>query len=283
MIKSSKFLILLIILIITNSCSNSDSKKENSKINISSEQLYIEAKVALDKSDFYTSLEKFKEVNNKYPLSNEGVRAQIMIAFINYLKLDYENAIYNLNKFIKLYPSHKDIDYAYYILALCYYEQINNEELDGSYNNLSLEYFNQIIIRFPDSKYSKDSQQKILLVKENIAAKHMNIGKFYHKNKKYIAAMNRYKKIIDEHSTTKFTPEALHRLVEIYFSLGLMDEAKKTASVIAYNYPDSKWYSYSYNLLTKNKLIDNKDLIDNKNNNIFTKFKNILKLNANKE
>jgi outer membrane protein assembly factor BamD len=277
MIKSLTYIYLIIATLLIISCSSSNKENKNSKKMEASEDIYREAKIALDNSDLYTSLIKFKEVSVKYPLSNEGVRAQVMIAFINYLQLDYDNAIFNLSRFIKLYPSHKNIDYAYYILALSYYEQINNEELDGSYNELSLEYFNQILNRYPSSIYAKDSQQKIILVRENIAAKHMNIAKFYHKQKKYVAALNRYKIVIDNYSSTKFTPEALHRLVEIYFSLGLVEESKKTAALIAYNYPKSKWYKYSYNLLVA------KDDLEKKNVNILTKFKNIFNLNEKKE
>lgn len=277
MIKLLTFIFFITTTFYLTSCSNSNTKDtESNKIPTSSE-IYREAKFALDESNYVKSINKFKEVNTRYPLSNEGVRAQIMIAFINYLQLDYDSAILNLSKFIKLYPSHKDIDYAYYLLALSYYEQINNEELDGSYNELSIQYFYQILNRFPESKYAKDSQQKIVLVKENIAAKHMNIARFYHKNKKYVAAMNRYKIIINDHSTTKFTPEALYRLLEIYLTLGLLEEAKKTASIIAFNYPGSKWYKYSYDLLI------NENNPKKTNSNIISKIKNIFKSNENKE
>ena len=133
--------------------------------------------------------------------------------------------------------------------ALCYYEQIKNENLDGRNNILAIENFEQIINRFPDSKYARDSEQKILFVKENMAAKHMNIAIFYLKNKNYLSALNRFKKVIDDYSTSKFVPEALHRLVEIYFTLGMNEEAKKTTAVLGYNYPESDWYKYSFNII----------------------------------
>ena len=166
--------------------------------------------------------------------------------------MDYDEAIFKLNRIIKRYPSHKNIDYVYYLKAICNYEQIDNEYFDGTYNIEALESFNQVINRFPESKYVRDSEQKIILIKENIAAKHMNIALFYLKQKKYLASMKRYKKVIDDHSESKFTPEALHRLVEIYYTLGMIEDAKKTASVIGYNYPDSKWYRFSYELISPN-------------------------------
>ena len=167
--------------------------------------------------------------------------------------MDYTEAIFILNRIIRRYPSYKNSDYAYYIKALCYYEQIENEQLDGENNMLALKSFQQIVNRFPESKYARDSEQKIISIKENIAAKHMDIGLFYLKRKKYIASLNRYKKVIDEYSQSKFTPEALHRLVEIYYTLGMIDDAKKATATLGHNYPNSKWYEYSYNIVIEKK------------------------------
>tara|TARA_Y100001970_G_C13838990_1_gene653523 strand:- start:274 stop:732 length:459 start_codon:yes stop_codon:yes gene_type:complete len=150
--------------------------------------------------------------------------------------------------------------------AMCYYEQITHEGLDGENNILALNNLNEVIKRFPDSDYAKDSQQKIVLVKSNIAAKHMNIARYYQKKDKYTAALNRYKIVIDEFSITKFTPEALYRMTEIYYTIGMLEEAKNTASVIGYNYPDSKWYKLSYNLLSEDN--DEKGIV-NKIKNLF--------------
>ena len=183
--------------------------------------------IELDNKNYDLALEKFKDLELKFPLSSEAVQSQIMSAFIDYVRMNYTEAIFKLNRVIKHYPSYKNNDYAYYMIAMCHYEQIENEQLDGKNNILALENFQQIINRFPESKYARDSEQKIISIKENIAAKHMNIGFFYLKKKKYFAALNRYKKVINEHSQSKFTPEALHRLVEIYYTLGMIDDAKK--------------------------------------------------------
>ena len=211
--------------------------------------LFKEAKLLLKAENYDLALIKFEKINTQFPLSNESIQSKSMIGFIKYVQMDYDGAILTFNRLINQYPAYDKIDYAYYMKALCYYEQIANAELDGNMNNEALKSFEQVINRFPQSDYYQDSNQKIIAVKENIAAKHMSIGMFYLKNKKYFAALNRFKKINIEFSQSKFTPEALYRTVEIYYILGIEDEAKKTAAIIAYNYPQSKWYKYSYKLL----------------------------------
>ncbi len=213
-----------------------------------SNDIFDEINTIISSINFYDPMHQkiFEAIEKKYPLSNEAVQAQIMSGFIDYLTMEYESAIFKFNRIIQKYPSHKNIDYVYYMKAICYFEQISHEELDNNSNIQSLKSFNQILTRFPNSEYAKDSKMKIVLVKENMAAKHMDVGRFYMENNKFMAAMNRFKKVIDEYSTSKFTPEALYRLVEIYYKLGMIEDSKKTASVIAYNYPDSKWYNLSY-------------------------------------
>jgi outer membrane protein assembly factor BamD len=261
------FIFLFICLIISCSQNNQNVKNINSE---TPENLYALAMQDLEKENYEKAKVLFDEIEFNFPLSNEAIQSQIMTAFIEYAQMNYDEAIFKLNRIINRYPSHKNIDYAYYMKAICNFEQIENEYLDGSFNTEALESFNQVINRFPESKYARDSEQKIILIKENIAAKHMNIALFYLKQKKYLAAMNRYKKVIDDHSESKFTPEALHRLVEIYYSLGMIEDAKKTASVIGYNYPDSKWYRYSYELVGSDK----DDKINDKS--FFDKISNLL-------
>ena len=247
MIKIFKLSLFCLVILFVLSCSS--QKNTNIENNETPEYLYKLAMIELDNKKYDIAQSKFKDIEYKFPLSNEAIQSQIMDAFIDYLKMNYEESIFKFNKITKKYPSHKNIDYVFYMKAMCYYEQIDSEYLDGENNIKALENFNQVINRFPNSKYSKDSEQKVIFVKENIAAKHMDVAKFYINQKKYLAAMKRYKIIIDEHPKSKFVPEALFRLVEIYYSLGIIDDAKKTASVIGYNYPDSKWYEYSYDLV----------------------------------
>ena len=267
------FIFLFICLIISCSQNNQNVKNINSE---TPENLYALAMQDLKKENYEKAKVLFDEIEFNFPLSNEAIQSQIMTAFIEYARMNYDEAIFKLSRIINRYPSHKNIDYAYYLKAICNFEQIENEYLDGSYNKEALESFNQVINRFPESKYARDSEQKIILIKENIAAKHMSIALFYLKQKKYLASMKRYKKVIDDHSKSKFTPEALHRLVEIYYSLGMIEDAKKTASVIGYNYPDSKWYRYSYELVASN----NDDKINDKS--FFGKISNLLPMDDEK-
>ena len=251
----NKIIFLILVINLTfflNSCTNKNIISNNKVISETPESLYKIAMISLQEENYDDAFLQFNNIYNKFPLSNEAIQSQLMMAFIEYVRMNYSEAIFKFNQIISRYPSHKNIDYAFYMKAISYFEQIENEALDGYNGVKALENFNQIINRFPESKYTRDSEQKIILVKENIAAKHMNIALFYYNQKKYSAAMNRYKKVIDEHSKSKFTPEALYRLVEIYYLLGMIDDANKTAAVISYNYPKSQWYKYSYNLLVKN-------------------------------
>ena len=263
MIRATLFLISLTFMLPIISCSEKETII-NKELTETPEQLYAIAKLDLDKELYEEAKLKFENINFKFPLSNEGIQSLLMIAFIEYAQLNYEEAIYKFDRVIKKYPSHKNIDYAYYMRAMCYFEQIKHESLDGTNNQEALESFNQIINRFPESKYARDSQQKIIFVKENIAAKHMDIALFYLNQKKYLAALNRYNIVINEYSQSKFTPEALYREVEIYYTLGMVDDANKTSAVIGYNYPKSKWYKYSYKLLKKNDDNKNKKSLLNK-------------------
>jgi outer membrane protein assembly factor BamD len=240
---------LLLSICILSACSNKSTNDTKESIIITPELIFDEALNEFDKKNYDLAVNKFEEIESKFPLSNQAIQSQIMTAFVHYLKLDYISAISILEKVIRQYPAYKNIDYVYYMKAVCYYEQIENPELDGKYNILALQYFTETINRFPNSEYARDSNQKIILINENIAGKHMSIAMFYLNQKKYLAALKRYQKVINEYSQSKFTPEALHRLVEIYYSLGMIEDAKKTAAVLGYNYPDSKWYEYSYHIV----------------------------------
>ena len=266
MIKKFICLILLYLCISCSSNNSSSNKDLNQNLSNDPESFYQLAKKSFDNQNFELASQQFKEIKRLFPLSNEAVQSEIMIAFIHYVLMDYDNAIINYKRIIKRYPSHKDLDYIYYMIAICNYEQLQNEALDGYYNNLALNAFDQVIRRFPESTYATDSRQKIILVKSNIAAKNMEIGRFYLNNKKFIAALNRFKVVVSEYSFTKFTPEALHRMVETYYEMGMFEESYNTAVILGYNYPETKWYEYSYNLV---KQIDAEETFLKKIKNFF--------------
>ena len=261
------YVLILFIFLLNIGCSSQNNNANNNKDNIKTpEEIYIKAKGLFDKQDYVLANDEFLLLKKLYPLSNEAIQSEIMIGFISYLRMDYDTAILQFQKIINKYPSHKNLDYVYYMRAMCNYEQITHHGLDGKFNELALENFNQVINRFPDSDYSKDSRQKIILIKSNKAAKHMEIGRFYLKEKKYTAALNRFKVVIEEYSTTKFTPEALHRMVEAYYEMGMYEESYNTTALLGYNYPQSKWYKLSYNLVEQ---IDGEETFLKKIRNFF--------------
>jgi outer membrane protein assembly factor BamD len=239
------------IVYLTNCSVNSNKDELSGQDEFSAPEIqFTQAMLMFDNQQYEQATYKFKNLERIYPLSNEAIQSQIMQGFINYILLDYDTAIFQFSRIINKYPTLKNIDYVYYMKALCFYEQISHEGLDGKFNELALENLDQVIQRFPDSKYAKDSFQKKILVKSNIAAKHMSIARFYQKEKKYTAALNRYKVVIDSFQETKFAPEALYRVSEIYLSIGMLKESEKNAAVLGYNYPESKWYKLIYNDLT---------------------------------
>ena len=269
--KLKIFLYISIINITVLSCSNNNKELSNNAIEQSPRELYQIAMINLDQNNYEEATLKFKEVIFKYPLSNEGVQSEIMLGFIDYLALNYDDAIYKFNRIIKIYPSHKNIDYVYYMRAISYFEQISGENFDGESNREAKKNFQELLNRFPESEYAKDSRQKLIFINENIAAKDMEVAIFYLKQKQYLAALGRYNKVIEIYPKSKFIPEALYRLVEIYTILGMKEEAENAASVIVYNYPKSKWYEDSYSLINEEYYKKNKTNFGKKILNLFKK------------
>ena len=269
--KLKIFLCIIFINIVILSCSNNDEELKNKAIELSSRELYQIAMNDLDQRNYEKATLKFKEIIYKYPLSNEGVQSEIMLGFIDYIGLNYDEAIYKFNRIIKIYPSHKNIDYVYYMRAVSYFEQISGENFDGRNNIEAKKNFQELLNRFPDSEYAKDSRQKLIFINENIAAKDMEVAIFYLNQKQYLAALGRYNKVIEKYPKSKFIPEALYRLVEIYTILGMEEEAEKAASVIVYNYPKSVWYEESYNLINEEYYKKNKVTLRKKIFNLFKK------------
>jgi len=211
--------------------------------------LYNKAADALDSGDYVEATKYFEEVERQHPYSKWATQAQLMAAFSSYQDQRYDEAILALDRFIELHPGNPDIDYAYYLKALSYYEQISDVRRDQEMTKQSLDALNTLINRFPQSKYARDALLKRDLSEDHLAGKEMEVGRYYLGQGQFNAAINRFQEVISKYQTTTHTPEALHRLVECYLSLGLKQQATRIASVLGYNYPGTGWYERSYALL----------------------------------
>ncbi len=230
------------------SCGSDQTAKDQYKEQ-SVEELYNSAMDQLNDREYDKAAKAFDEVERQHPYSVWATKAQLMAAYAHYEKNEFDDAIVALDRFIQLHPSHKDVAYAYYLKALCYYEQIADVRRDQKMTANALKTLQEIVSRFPNSRYARDARLKIDLARDHLAGKEMDIGRYYERQHNYLAAINRYRTVVENYQTTTHVPEALHRLVECYESLGLNDEAQKTAAVLGYNYPGSKWYSDSYGLV----------------------------------
>lgn len=236
------------------------------------EELYQSAAEAMDEERYKEATRLFEEVERQHPYSQWATRAELMAAYSSYKDLRYAEAVLALDRFIELHPGNKDIDYALYLKALCYYEQISDVARDQVMTEQALEAFNTLIRRFPDSRYARDSIFKRDLTLDHLAGKEMEIGRYYLNRNQLNAAINRFRTVIKDYQTTTHVPEALHRLVEAYMTLGLKDEATRVAAVLGYNYPGSKWYEDSYKLLDaeqRARLLDERSWVDKTVESIF--------------
>jgi outer membrane protein assembly factor BamD len=223
------------------------------------EELYNNGVDALNARRFSTADDQFNGVEQNYPYSSWAVNAQLMSGYSLYLQNKYTDAIGTLDRFIQLHPAHRDIGYAYYLRALCYYEQIADIERDQKGTEQAMNALREVVTRFPDSSYATDAKLKIDLCVDHLAGKEMEVGRFYQKQHLYEAAIGRYQRVVDDFQTTNHVPEALARLTEVYLALGLKEQARKTAAVLGYNYPGNEWYSDSYAQLVDNGLAHGSD------------------------
>ena len=214
------------------------------------ELLYNRALDALGQQEYKAAAKGFEEVDRQHPYSVWATKAEIMAAFAYYQSNKYDEAIIALDRFIQLHPGHKDIPYAYYLKALCFYEQISDIGRDQRITQQALDALAEVVKRFPESPYARDARLKVELAIDHLAGKEMAVGRYYQQNQQYIGAINRYRVVIERYQTTTHVPEALHRLVESYLSLGVKSEAQEAAAVLGYNFPGSDWYQDSYYLMT---------------------------------
>lgn len=218
------------------------------------EALYNNGLDALNARRYSTAQDQFSQVEQNYPYSSWAVNAQLMAAFSYYQQNKYTDALNQLDRFIQLHPVHRDIAYAYYLRALCYYEQIVDIQRDQHGTEQAMNALREVVTRFPDTPYARDAQLKIDLCVDHLAGKEMEIGRYYQGQHLYTAAIGRFQRVVDDFQTTNHVPEALARLVEVYLALGLKDQARRTAAVLGYNYPGSRWYQQTYNQLADDGL-----------------------------
>jgi outer membrane protein assembly factor BamD len=215
------------------------------------DQLYNEGRDAFDLKDYETAVERFEQVEQQHPYSEWATRSQIMAAYANYQMEEYDSALAILDRFTRMHPGNENIAYAYYLTALCYYEQISDVGRDQSMTQNAQRALTEVVRRFPNSEYARSAKLKLDLTTDHLAGKEMEVGRYYLERGDVLAAINRFSFVVDSYQTTTHVPEALHRLTEAYLSMGIDEEAKKYAAVLGYNYPDSEWYKDSYRLLVK--------------------------------
>jgi len=236
-------------------------------------EAYKEGIESLEQGDVLFAAKKFNEVEILFPQSEWAPKSALMAAYSYYIQDYYGDAIAELERFIKIYPFHENIDYAYYLLAISYYEQIVDEKKDLQSISNSKKNFEIIIQEFPNTEYALDAKFKIDLINDILASKEMYIARYYFNKKKWIPTINRLRSVIDNYETTIYTAEALHRLVEVYYILGLKDESQKYASLLGYNYQSSEWYEKSYSVF--NKVYEKNKINKNNDRKIIKKIKSL--------
>jgi outer membrane protein assembly factor BamD len=273
---ADKILLIIISILFLNSCSK--NIEQRSSINEKSLELqvleaYQEGLDSLNVGDVLFAAKKFNEVETLFPQSTWAPKSSLMAAYAYYSQDYYADAIAELERYIKIYPFDSNIGYAHYLLGVCFYEQIVDEKKDLQSLLKSKEKFEYVIKEFPQTDYAFDAEFKIDLIDDILAAKEMYLGRYYVDRKKWIAAINRFKNVVNDYDTTIYTEEALHRLVEIHYLLGLIDEAQKYAKLLGYNYQSSRWYENTYNVFFENyEKNKQKDIKDKK---ILKKFKSL--------
>jgi outer membrane protein assembly factor BamD len=214
------------------------------------DELYNTAMDELQDDNFTKAVHDFEETDRQHPYSVWATKAQLMSAYALYQQGKYDESIIACDRFIQLHPGHRDVAYAYYLKALDYYIQIADVGRDQRTTQQALNALGEVTRRFPGTKYARDAHLKMDLARDHLAGKEMDIGRWYETQHDYLAAINRFKRVVDEYQTTTHVPEALERLTECYLAIGLVEEARRTAAVLGYNYPGSEWYADTYKLVS---------------------------------
>ena len=275
--NKNNFINYLLIFLFCISCSNKDLKDAAIKekdLDLQVLEAYNEGMKALEGGDVLFAAKKFNEAEILFPQSETAPKSALMAAYSYYIQDYYSDAIAELKRFKKIYPKHKNLDYANYLLAICYYEQIVDEKKDLRAIIQAKESFIYVLKNYPRTDYALDAEFKIDLINDILASKEMYVGRYYFERKKWIPAINRFRTIVDDYDTTIYIEEALHRLVEVHYTLGLIDEAQKYAELLGYNYQSSEWYKMSYSVFNK-KYAEEKSKKEKSKNSILNKAKSL--------
>lgn len=248
---------LLALLLLLGACSSSKSVEATDVSGVPVGTLYNHGVDALQAKDYKTALTQFTQVEQNYPYSPWAVSAQLMQGYTEYLQQDYTDAIGTLERYIQLHPADRDTAYAYYLRALCYYEQIGDINRDQKPTQEAVGALQEVINRYPSSAYARDAKLKIDLCRDHLAGHEMEVGRFYERQHLYGAAIGRYQRVVDDFQTTNHVAEALARLTDVYLRLGLPEEARRTAAVLGANYPGSYWYGVAYSQLVADGQVPN--------------------------
>ena len=281
----NKFFLFIALFVILISCSKEEIKEsiiKEKSLDLQVLEAYREGVKSLETGDVLYAAKKFNEAETLFPQSEWAPKSALMAAYAYYTQDYYSDTIAELERFIRVYPLSKNLDYVYYLLGISYYEQIVDEKKDLQSIIKAKEYFKIVSKNYPNTNYSLDAEYKIDLVNDTLASKEMYIGRYYFDKKKWIPAINRFRTVIDDYETTIYAQEALHRLVEVHYILGLKDEAKKYAKLLGYNYQSSKWYEKSYSVFDKEykENVKKRDKKRSKKNKTLKKIKSLFSLDG---
>jgi outer membrane protein assembly factor BamD len=249
--RIAALLLLPVILLPAAGCAGNKVKGDTAYVARDVNTLYSEAKKRLDRGRYEEAAIFFSEVERQHPYSVWARRAQLMAAFSYYMAQKYPDSVSAAQRFLTIHPGNKDAPYANYLIAMSYYQQIEDVTRDQKITQQASDSFNELIRRYPQSRYAMDARLKLDLINDHLAGKEMEVGRFYQRQGNWLAASTRFREVVEKYQTTSHTPEALERLVETYLNLGLPDEAHKAAAVLGANYPGSEWYRRSYRLIQR--------------------------------
>ena len=249
--RSATLLLAAAIILPAAGCARGKAKGDTAYVARDVNTLYSLAKKRLDRGDYIEAAKTFDEVERQHPYSVWARRAQLMSAFSYYVGEKYVDAVSSAQRFLTIHPGNKDAPYAHYLVAMSYYQQIEDVTRDQRTTQQAADAFGELVRRYPQSRYASDARLKLDLINDHLAGKEMEVGRYYQRAGNWLAASTRFRTVIDKYQTTSHTPEALERLVETYLALGVPDEARKAAAVLGANYPGSKWYQRAFALIQR--------------------------------